>query len=91
MKRPTILLVAACVALLVLTSATADDGSLLIGAIQMRLGMEREPVLERLRKEYKLGEFGDGYTIAEKRGDKYHILGTVEFSYLFTALVGSGE
>jgi len=81
MKCRTLLLVAACAALLVVNSATADDLSLVVGEIQMKLGMAREPLLERLRAKYKLTEFGkDGYAIAEKKA--ININGQGQYNFL---------
>lgn len=76
-----LLLVAASAALLFMNLAVADDDSLYIGSVQMRLGMAREPLLARLRSQYRLTELDkDFYLIDEKRGNEYHPLGTVKFA-----------
>jgi hypothetical protein len=81
MTLPKLLLVAATAVLLFLHPAAADEFSLLVAGIEMRLGMPKEPLLTQLRSQYKLTQIGgkDSYFIMEKRGDEYRIVSGVSF------------
>lgn len=60
--------------------ATADELSLFIGGIEMRLGMPKEPLFTQLSHRYTLTQTPSGtYFIHEKRGNTYDILGGVAF------------
>jgi hypothetical protein len=75
-----LLLIAATAVLLFLHPAAADEPSLFVAGIEMRIGMPREPLLTRLRSQCKLTQASeDSYAIFEKRGDEYRLVGGVVF------------